>query len=71
MTYANASHTADLGLVGRLNAIKSTLVERAARYRVYRETQVELESLSNRELNDLGLSRSGIKAVAFEAAYGN
>jgi len=71
MAYANASHTADFGLAGRFNAIKNTLIERAARYRVYRETQAELENLSNRELNDLGLSRAGIKAVALEAAYGN
>lgn len=71
MAYANASHTSDYGLVGRFTAIKNSLVERAARYRVFRETQAELESLSNYELNDLGLSRSGIKSIALEAAYGN
>ncbi|MEM5476828.1 DUF1127 domain-containing protein [Pacificibacter sp. AS14] len=71
MAYANASHTADFGLAGRFNAIKNSLAERVARYRVFRETVKELENLSSRELNDLGLSRSGIKSIALEAAYGN
>mgnify|MGYP005992209883 CR=1 FL=1 len=71
MAFANASHTADFGLTGRFTAIKNSLVERVARHRVYRETMVELESLSNRELSDLGLSRAGIKSIALEAAYGN
>ncbi|WP_368184194.1 DUF1127 domain-containing protein [Aestuariibius sp. HNIBRBA575] len=48
-----------------LNALKA----RYAAYQVYRSTVNELESLSTRELNDLGISRSGIKAIAMEAAY--
>jgi uncharacterized protein YjiS (DUF1127 family) len=70
MAYANATHTADFGLAGRFNAVKTSLVERVARYRVYRETLVELEGLSDRDLNDLGLSRAGIKSIALDAAYG-
>jgi uncharacterized protein YjiS (DUF1127 family) len=38
---------------------------------VYTTTLNELENLSNRDLADLGLARSGIKAVALQAAYGN
>lgn len=38
--------------------------------RIYRQTLSELSSLSDRALTDLGLSRSMIKAVAREAAYG-
>lgn len=71
MAYVNASHTAGFDLAGRFATLKNSLVERVARYRVYRETLVELEGLSNRDLNDLGLSRSGIKSIALEAAYGN
>lgn len=41
-----------------------------ARRKVYRETLRELKSLSNRELADLGISRSMITRVAVEAAYG-
>ena len=39
--------------------------------KVYTTTLNELENLSNRDLADLGLARSGIKAVALQAAYGN
>ena len=38
-----------------------------ARRRLYRETLRELNTLSNRELADLGLHRSQIKRVAIEA----
>lgn len=42
---------------------------RRAQYTVYRTTLHELENLSDRELNDLGMSRGGIRAVAYKAAY--
>lgn len=37
---------------------------------VYRTTYKELDSLSNRELSDLGMTRSSIKDAAYSAAYG-
>ena len=40
------------------------------RWRVYRRTLDELNALDNRDLADLGLSRSMIRGVALEAAYG-
>lgn len=50
------------------------LIDRArtaiAQYRSYRQTLTELQSLSNRELADLGLSRFGLHDVARTAAYG-
>ncbi|CTQ32023.1 DUF1127 domain-containing protein [Jannaschia rubra] len=39
-------------------------------WRTYRRTLNELSALSNRDLADLGLSRSMIRAIALEAAYG-
>lgn len=45
------------------------LQERIARYRLYRQTVNELGALSNRELADLGLCRSQIRALAYEVAY--
>lgn len=56
-------------LAERFNAVYSDLSERFARYRVYRRTLDELYTLSDRELNDLGLNRSMLKRVAYEAAY--
>lgn len=38
--------------------------------KIYRQTFRELSSLSDRALADLGLSRSMIKGLAREAAYG-
>ncbi|MDW3222371.1 MAG: DUF1127 domain-containing protein [Paracoccaceae bacterium] len=44
------------------------LSARYARYRVYRETYIELSRLGDRELNDLGMSRSMIRGLAWETA---
>ena len=46
------------------------LMENAARYRVYRTTLDELSSLSERELNDLGISRGEVRGIAYKAAFG-
>jgi len=43
--------------------------QRFARYRTYRRTLVELESLTDRELADLALHRSQLRGVAYRAAY--
>ena len=45
-----------------------TLVARFERYRKVRETIAEMSALSDRELKDLGLSRSEIRRLALEAA---
>jgi uncharacterized protein YjiS (DUF1127 family) len=63
MAYANATQTAAPGLMARMIAAM------AAR-KVYRTTVTELQSLDNRDLADLGISRSMIRAIAYEAAYG-
>ncbi len=39
-------------------------------YRLYRRTLGELESMSNRELRDLGISRYSIRQVAYDSVYG-
>ncbi len=49
-------------------AALETLKLRFARYRIYRETLLELSELSERELADLGLHRSMIKRIATQAA---
>ncbi len=38
--------------------------------RVYNRTYTELSNLSTRELDDLGISRSMISRLAYEAAHG-
>lgn len=70
MAFASTTHTAGFGLVDRVAATAQALRTRVEAYKVYRTTQGELSLLSNRELADLGLSRSMIKRIAIEAAYG-
>jgi uncharacterized protein YjiS (DUF1127 family) len=42
-----------------------------ARRRVYNRTYAELNALTTRELDDLGISRSMISRLAYEAAFEN
>jgi uncharacterized protein YjiS (DUF1127 family) len=65
MAYVNE---ANLGLIDRVRGVIADLAERAARAKVYRTTMNEL---SGRELADLGIHRSEIKRIAYEAAYKN
>ncbi|MBO9474801.1 MULTISPECIES: DUF1127 domain-containing protein [unclassified Shimia] len=51
-----------------LSGIFASLAERFRQYRVYRTTYNELSALSNRELSDLGMSRSMIRRLAIEAS---
>lgn len=50
-----------------IEAIRDGLAKR----RVYRQTLSELQSLSGRDLADIGLNRSMIRQVAHAAAYGD
>lgn len=70
MAFATQTHTANRGLKTDLSAAVYALVNRIADYRAYRRTVSELSELSALELADLGLSRSGIRAAAYEAVYG-
>ncbi|MBN9887327.1 DUF1127 domain-containing protein [Salipiger abyssi] len=58
------------GLTGRFADLAAGLREHLARRRLYKETFRELAALSNRELGDLGLNRSMIRRIAWQAAYG-
>lgn len=53
-----------------LRNMMDRFVARRARNKIFRETLSELRSLSDRDLSDLGLSRSNIRSVAWEAANG-
>jgi uncharacterized protein YjiS (DUF1127 family) len=46
-----------------------TVVKRLQSYRKYQETYRELSRLSPRELDDLGIARTDIPAVARQAAF--
>lgn len=69
MAQAVYTQTSDLGL-GRFGALVQTVKVAMQRRAIFKQTVAELNALSARELGDLGLSRSNIRSVAFEAAYG-
>ncbi|WHZ33808.1 DUF1127 domain-containing protein [Sagittula sp. MA-2] len=63
--YTSQSQSALTGFAGIVETIRA----RRARRKVFNQTFRELSSLSNRELADLGMGRSEIRRVAYQAAY--
>lgn len=69
---------ATIGLSGGIAATVGTWIENTRRalgedlqrQRLYRKTYAELASLSDRDLQDIGVSRLQIGDIAREAAYG-
>lgn len=53
-----------------VSSIVARLSDKITRRRVYNKTHAELSQLSTRELDDLGISRSMISRLSYEAAYG-
>ena len=49
--------------------IREDLTKRLDRYRLYRKTLAELSTLSDREMNDLGIDRFSLRDIARQAAY--
>ncbi|EBA12787.1 DUF1127 domain-containing protein [Roseobacter sp. CCS2] len=70
MTAHTETFLAGTSLSMRFAAFRAQLADNAAKRKTYRTTLSELETLSTRDLADLGISRSMIKAIAHEAAYG-
>lgn len=71
MTYQTETGFAGISLGQRFAALRADWVEKAAKRKVYRTTFKELNALTDRDLSDLGMSRSMIKRIALEAAYDN
>lgn len=69
MAYETNSIGGSTGIITRFNALIADYRAKAARRKIYRETLRELSALSARDLNDLGLNRSEIRRVAYQAAY--
>ena len=67
MTTASNTHSAS-GLRDRVATLAERIRSEFEANRVYRQTRNELQSLSNRELADLGIARCSIRAIARDAA---
>ena len=53
----------------RLSAMIATVRTGLARRKLYNRTLSELQALGDRDLADLGLDRSMLRSIAYEAAY--
>lgn len=71
MAYVNSSRAVQVTFADRFAAVLKVLKDIIERRRVYNETIFELNTLTDRDLADLGLSRASIPEVAREAAYAN
>ncbi len=69
MAYAN-THTAATSITDRFSTMLARIADDRAKRRVYNTTLRELNMLSNRDLNDLGISHADIEPIAYKAAYG-
>lgn len=69
MAYASTYNTAQQGAADRLAAYGATLVERFQKARAFRKTISELSALPDAQLADMGLNRSMIRRVAYQAVY--
>lgn len=69
MAYVSTNVSTTALVSSRISAFFADMAERAERRRIYHVTQNELYSLSSRDLADLGINRSNIKSIAYEAAY--
>lgn len=72
MAVLDLNHGAARNHVGesRVGTLVAGMRDYFARRALYRQTVRELNVLNARELADLGISRSMIRSVAYEAAWG-
>ena len=70
MAYVTTTPVARKGFADRLAFVKDVVLAAINQRRVYTRTVAELNSLTDRELSDLGISRLGITEIAREAASG-
>jgi len=68
MAYYSNTHVSRSGFIARSQAIFGAVSDYMNRRRIYRTTLIELNSLSNRDLADMGINRSMIKSLAMSAA---
>jgi uncharacterized protein YjiS (DUF1127 family) len=71
MAYATDTSAIGISFGQRFAEFRASVSDRMAKARVYRSTMTELQNLSSRQLDDLGVHRGDIKDIAMQAAYGN
>jgi len=69
MAFYTETLSSQTSLMTRVAAAWDTYKANAEKRAVYKQTLSELQNLTSRELMDLGIHRSHIKRIAYEAAY--
>ena len=59
------------GLTDRISALFAELGERTRKARAFNRAYNELAALPDAQLRDMGLNRSMIRRVAYQAVYGD
>ncbi len=70
MAAIDTGAVARFSIFARLATYVAELDAAFARYKIFHQTFDELNSLSDRELNDIGLGRGDLKDIASKTAYG-
>jgi uncharacterized protein YjiS (DUF1127 family) len=74
MTTANAAHNATrvlaAGAEQRIDTVSARLIQTLERYQAYRATFADLRALTDRQLSDVGMTRSTLREAARRAVYG-
>lgn len=70
MTYVGTANTIEIDFANRIATAFRGIVGNVARTVLAWRTARELSALSTRELDDLGISRVEIRAIAHKAAFG-
>lgn len=70
MAILSHAHESPARISDRLHLVVSGLISDWEKFRRYRRIRQELESLSLKELDDIGVRPRDIAAVAFESVYG-
>ena len=70
MAYVSSNRTASTSVGTRLTEMMTQASEAFTAWRLYRRTRNELQDLSVREMDDLGLNPANLRQAAHEAVYG-
>ena len=70
MAYITETHGLTASILSRVSDVFGELAKTVADARALQKTFAELDRMSPRELDDLGIDRSQIGQIAREAVYG-
>ena len=70
MTYINQDYSLTASIFDRLSNFFGRVAKSLAEARAVQRTYDELDSLSQRELDDLGITKADIARIAFQSVHG-